>query len=94
MKILLTGGSGFIGSEILKLNGEYEIMTIGRRKLDVRGKANSHHVRCSLSDIDQWLGEAKSFRPDAVMNLAWQGLPDYSLAMCRENIDMHLRFRK
>ena len=38
-----------------------------------------------------WADAIASFRPEWCFHLAWQGLPDYSLQRCQENLDASLR---
>ena len=43
--------------------------------------------RGDLHNIPAWRETLASFKAEAVVHLAWEGLPDYSYEMCRRNLD-------
>lgn len=54
------------------------------------GESNAQNVREVTGDITldgNWQAEVAEFAPDWCFHLAWSGLPDYSLANCRTNVD-------
>lgn len=48
-------------------------------------------LSADLTADGDWVREVAVFQPDCCMHLAWEGLPDYSLARCRVNLDASLR---
>jgi len=89
MKILITGGTGFIGGPVLKnlienIEG-VEILNL------TRSSPNSHskkveHFNCDLSNPQTYQTKVETFEPEVVIHLAWEGIPDFSLQMCIKNI--------
>jgi len=86
MRILLTGGSGFLGTHLLPLLEGHQLMLLGRREVDFP-YPNLTYLWCDLSDAETWEGQVRDFSPDAGIHLAWTGLPDYSFPRCLENFN-------
>lgn len=76
MKIFITGGTGFIGQPLVK-------------KLQERGHSLKL-LSCNLSETEKWKKEIEEFKPDALVHLAWEALPDYSAEISRKNINYGL----
>ena len=74
MKVLLTGGSGFIGKrccEQLLLDG-FEVLSISRSPTSILGVVA---IVGDINNPDLTIEEAiGSFRPDVVLNLGWEGV--------------------
>ncbi|MDR1923966.1 MAG: NAD(P)-dependent oxidoreductase [Planctomycetaceae bacterium] len=98
MKILVTGATGFIGRYVVKqlLLTEHEIITTSIKTdtpLD-NTTDNTTYIPCDLnierSDYYTLFGQ-----PDAVIHLAWQGLPNYDeLFHIERNLWTSYRFLK
>ena len=86
MRILLTGGTGFLGAYLLPLLECHQVLLLGRGKGDFPCQNVSYH-RCDLSDIGTWEKQVRDFHPDVAIHLAWTGLPDYSFPRCLENFN-------
>jgi UDP-glucose 4-epimerase len=87
VKIALTGGTGFIGTHLLTslLSDGHEVMSLGRSMGQNLSNSRFIHVNYSLGEI---LPEALiSFEPEALIHLAWEGIPDFSLEMCLKNVN-------
>ena len=86
MKILLSGGSGFIGKNLLNFlsqNNE-NIMVIGRNLNSITiNKLNK--LKLDLNNPDASYDEIIKYNPDVFVHLAWEGIPDYSEEICRKN---------
>ena len=90
MRILLTGGSGFLGTHLLPLLENHHVLVLGRRKADFP-HANVSYLRCDLSNTESWEKQVRDFHPNVGIHLAWTGLPDYSLSCCLENFNTSVR---
>lgn len=88
MKILLSGGSGFIGRKLLNFfeqnHKKFEILNISRSS-KFKKNNNISHIELDLNNIDNGADEIKNFRPDIFLHLAWQGIPDYSEEISKIN---------
>ena len=87
MKILLSGGSGFIGKNLLKYitqNIGYNIMLVGRNLEKIENK-KIKQVKLDLNKIDDNFDKIKKFNPDIFLHLAWEGIPDYSEELSKKN---------
>ncbi len=75
MKILLTGGTGFIGSELLKLLSTHQVMLLTRSP----ERAEQRLQHADLGNIE-YLDSLESFADlnhvDAVINLAGEPIAD------------------
>jgi nucleoside-diphosphate-sugar epimerase len=90
MRILVTGGTGFVGTHLLPLLERHQLLLIGRRELRVQ-QPNVAYVQGDLAEPAQWREAVRKFSPEACIHLAWNGLPDYSLPRCMENFDFSAR---
>ena len=93
MKIFITGGTGFIGSHLVELlvRRQHELMLLVRSSKgcgfdEFAGKNQIKLVAGDLSDIAKWQGSLRDFKPDALLHLAWEALPDYSEEVCGRNL--------
>ncbi len=91
MRIFLTGGNGFLGKQLLPLLAKHEVLMVGRRDIN-DFQDNVSYVRGDLSDLLNLQDKIKMFCPKVCINLAWQGLPDYSFSTCLNNFSVTLRF--
>lgn len=101
MKVLITGASGFIGNHVtahLLTNGHEVIATSSSQE-----KARQHkwfkevaYVPLNLNELDPEVNYFEYFfKPDRVIHLAWQGLPNYNeLFHFERNLPQHYSFLK
>lgn len=86
MKILVTGGTGFIGSALIKklINSKNEILVLTRkRKKKLR---NIFFHKCNLNKEESYKKKIEIFKPECLVHLAWEGIPNFSKYNCDRNI--------
>lgn len=90
MKIFVTGGTGFIGKQVvnkLAENKKNEILILSRsEKASEVLPENVKIIIGDLSNINQWSDNIKQFKPDVAFHLAWEGIPDHGHAASYKNL--------
>ena len=91
MKILVTGATGFLGKKLCDL--------LSRRGHDVVGLSRNidqfpipAYRLISYSMGQPFPNELIEFSPEVIINLAWQGIPDFSQTQCLQNFKSHSDF--
>ena len=90
MRIFVTGGTGFIGKAVVKLlvKQEHEVLILTRRHQNA-AEGSTKGISYDFKDLRDTEGVGatiEKFRPQALVHLAWEGLPDYSLEMSGRNL--------
>jgi nucleoside-diphosphate-sugar epimerase len=81
MNVLITGASGFIGTNLLKklsINKRYKILTLSRKKTFYKPSKNIKNLKSDLDLSPSSISLIKIFSPQIIIHLAWQDIPDYS----------------
>jgi dTDP-6-deoxy-L-talose 4-dehydrogenase (NAD+) len=98
-KVLVTGASGFIGNHVVAKLLESGVAVIASSKTKQKAEASDWfnkvaYVELDLAAIDTQYNYFEYFdRPDAIVHLAWEGLPNYkSLFHIEENLPRHYNF--
>jgi nucleoside-diphosphate-sugar epimerase len=94
LKILVTGASGFIGSKLvtkLSLSG-HDVMGLTRSSNKKILNENIQWLCADLSLSDTYKEEVKNFKPNVVIHLSWQDIPDFSLSKSRLNLEQSIDF--
>jgi len=99
MKVLVTGATGFVGRHVVPhlLDRGHSVIAVARDETRARGFPWFDGVRFVPVDIYHPSFDllARVDRPDAVIHLAWPGLPNYtSLFHFEENLPADYRFLK
>ncbi len=98
-KILVTGATGFIGNYVIKELMENNCKVIATSSNDQRASEFSWfsqviYIPFDLRDLDDRVNYFAFFHePDAVIHLAWEGLPNYKASFhVEENLPRHRAF--
>lgn len=91
MKIFITGGAGFIGRHIVQMLAKknHRLLLLSRnlaRDKKVFPFKNITFLKGDLATLPRWKAELRRFKPDAAFHLAWEGIPDYGIAMSIKNL--------
>lgn len=94
MRIIVAGATGFLGQALCRklLERGHELLGLSRT-----GKIDDNHCPNPITYIPYVMGEvlpidAIDFSPEALVHLAWDGIPDFSEQKCVENVESQLRF--
>lgn len=104
-KILITGATGFIGNHVIQqllsdnYKNDYKIIATSVNEQKAKGLAWFPHVTYIRFDLKQFDSRVNYYHffnePDAMMHLAWEGLPNYkSLFHFEENLPRHYALLK
>ena len=91
MRILLTGASGFLGKALLHqlLKENHQILAMARNPLLVEHPS----VYWKYADLNQpstYQAQLSEFSPEALIHLAWQDIPNFSLSTSLLNLQHSL----
>ncbi|MBT5378516.1 MAG: NAD(P)-dependent oxidoreductase [Opitutae bacterium] len=90
MRVLLTGGSGFVGQYVLSrlISTKLEILATSSPLNDQERivAGNLRWLQCDLSEPPSYSRSIIEFEPDVVIHLAWQGIPNYSAEISGLNL--------
>ena len=90
MKIFITGANGFVGRHVLDRIRSPEHQILASSKEEITGNKHTENIRWLCGDLGDFRAFApvlRSFNPDVLIHLAWQGIPDYGEGMSRLNLD-------
>jgi nucleoside-diphosphate-sugar epimerase len=90
VKIFVTGGTGFIGSPAVRelARRGHELLVFSADEGSGKGPLPDHSrfVQGDLRDHKDVGRVMRDFGAEALVHLAWEGLPDYSEDMCERNL--------
>lgn len=93
MRIFITGMSGFIGKNLItKFSKNDKILSLSRTNFKDFNFPNVQYLAGDISKPNNWIDKVQNFSPDCCIHLAWDGIPDYSLSKCVENMNSNLIF--
>ena len=84
-KILITGGTGFVGSNLVKNLAKNKKLTVLTRK-KIKSSYNVKYLNCDLKSKKQVNNIFKKEKPDIVYHFAWEGIPIFNLKYLKKNI--------
>jgi UDP-glucuronate decarboxylase len=92
MRVLITGGSGFIGLPLLsalKKQG-HTVLALSRRSVEEDVNSSVTWLRANLNKPSSYQGTVNEFKPEVLIYLAWQDIPDFSFAKSQNNLHQSL----
>lgn len=93
MRVLVTGATGFIGTSLCRelVSRGHAVMGASRR-VPRSSEIERKHGHINYEIGKQLPAAIKEFSPEAVVNLAWSGIPDFSAETCFENVSSQINF--
>jgi len=76
-KILITGSTGFIGTELIKSFKKAKIYFVSKKKIK---KKYAHHIniQCDLRKKNSIKAVLEKIKPTIIYHLAWHGIPNFN----------------
>jgi len=87
-KILITGGSGFIGKELIRKFKYKKVYFITKKKR--KTLPGHHNIVCNLTNKKKLISEVKKINPNVIYHLAWHGIPKFN----KKNFKINLKITK
>ncbi len=90
MRVFITGATGFIGRYVVGQirAGGHDILAFTLEKdANESSTKNIQWLYGDLGDIESLKPPIRSFDPEVVIHLAWQGIPDYSEVISQINLN-------
>ena len=85
MKILVTGGTGFVGKNLIQNLNNHKVLILTRKKIKNESRG-IEYFKCDLNIPKTYLKKIKRFKPQVLVHLAWQGLPNYDEKISFKNL--------
>lgn len=94
MRIVVTGASGFIGKKLCVelLERGHEVASLCRNSCTIAPTQSGtySHIPYVMGEVIP--REVEAFEPEALVHLAWDGIPDFSERKCLQNYNSQVSF--
>lgn len=93
MRILITGGSGFIGQHLIYLlsKTKNKVIVFNKSRNNKNFK-NIKSYRINLSKVSSYKKILINFKPEIVIHLAWEKIPNFDYYTSKRNLDNSINF--
>ena len=91
MRLLVTGITGFLGKNLINnLPNDCDLLAIANSKSIEKYKVfnNIKYINCNFENFTEFSDDIIKFNPEIVLNLAWKGIPNFSLK--NSNLSLNL----
>ena len=93
MRILITGGSGFIGKHLIYLLSKTKNKVVVLNRSENKQKySNIKSYKINLSNVSSYKKILRKFKPEVVIHLAWEKIPNYDYHTSKLNLDNSINF--
>ncbi len=95
MRLLVTGITGFLGKNLINnLPNDCDLLAIANSKSIEKYKVfnNIKYINCNFENFTEFSDDIIKFNPEIVLNLAWKGIPNFSLKNSKYNIEKTMDF--
>ena len=92
MKILVTGATGFIGNHLINklLENNHTILGLSRTIKSKNNKLNFQNI--DLANPESYTEIISDFKPEIIIQLAWQDIPNFSFEKSLLNLKNSVQF--
>ena len=94
MRIFVTGGTGFIGRHLIPLlyKAGHNLLLLEHKtkRSAISSSDDIQWLEGNLAELEKYRNELEQFKPQGLIHLAWEGLPDYSFKTSQKNFQYTL----
>ena len=95
MKILITGGAGFLGRNLIPhlIKKKFQILILSKNIKNSKFFSNQKVIDTKIEKIKKSdLLKIRKFKPEILINLAWDGIPNFSFKKSFKNLNSQIIF--
>ena len=92
MRVLVTGATGFIGHHVVSSLSDAGHRILGTSRSPMRTASLAGLDLCAYQMGDPLPRTITEWTPEAVIHLAWEGIPDFSRQRCKRNVENQTGF--